>query len=111
MHQTEDLKKELFEISGEQIKESEKELEKKDYTTIQKFLLRMLGRIRVGMKKEPEWGSPLPIYAFICPKHGIQTAYPNGWNKTLYCPKCISEVSNQLSVRYKTKNASTGKAP
>lgn len=103
MHQTKDLNKEFFEISDEQVKEPEKELEKNDYTPIQKFFLRMFGKIYVGMKKESGWSSPLPIYAFICPKHGVQTAYPNGWNKTLHCPKCISELSIQLSMRYKTQ--------
>lgn len=102
-HPTEDLKGESFKISEEQVKGSKKELKKEDYTTFQKLLLRIFGRIYVGSEKKAGWSSPLPMYAFICPKHGIQTNYPNSWNKTLLCPKCISEVSSQLLMKHKVK--------
>lgn len=98
----EDLKDETDKIPGEQMKDSKKELKKEYYTTLQKFLLRISGKIKIGSEKKVGWSSPLPLYAFICHKHGIQITYPNGWRETLICPECISEVSAEMKHRIKT---------
>ncbi|MBS7619293.1 hypothetical protein KEJ21_01405 [Candidatus Bathyarchaeota archaeon] len=100
-HPAEDFKEELLKIQDEQIKDS-KDLERKDYTAFQKLLLRVFGRIHVGREKKTGWDSPLPLYAFRCSKHGIQTAYPSGWSKTLLCPECVSEVSAEMKHKIKT---------
>lgn len=57
---------------------------------LQKLKLKVFGKIYIGKKQLPGWKAPLPFYIFKCPTHGLQMSYPNGWNRLLICPKCIS---------------------
>lgn len=54
--------------------------------------LRLLGHVFVGYYKKPEWITPLPIFAFRCRFHGIQSDYPHGYSNSLYCYECGNQV-------------------
>ena len=47
--------------------------------------------VRVGSVKREGWRGPLPLYAFMCPKHGEVTSYPQGYDERLNCPVCLRE--------------------
>jgi hypothetical protein len=55
---------------------------------IQQMKLRLFGLVNVDDRMEEGWRSSLPVYAFRCKEHGLQTAYPVGHAKLLLCPEC-----------------------
>ncbi len=55
----------------------------------QRLELRLTGKTYVGHDARPGWTGAMPFYAFECPKHGLVTNYPMGYEKRLECPKCI----------------------
>ena len=58
-------------------------------TLMQKFMLKLFGKVFVRKYKDASWSDSLPFYLFRCPEHGLQLSYPMGWNKKLICLKCL----------------------
>lgn len=54
----------------------------------QKLILLVKGRVFVGYERRSGWSESLPIYAFRCPRHGIQTDNRHGFYERLDCPLC-----------------------
>ena len=59
-----------------------------DLGFFQRMKLRLFGIVNVGDRMDEGWSSSLPVYAFRCKEHGLQTAYPVGYSKLLFCPEC-----------------------
>lgn len=55
---------------------------------IQRMKLRLFGIVNVGDRLNEGWSSSLPLYAFICKKHGLQFGYPMGYSNLMLCPEC-----------------------
>ena len=58
---------------------------------IQVLRLIILGSVFVDWMKFDGWKEKIPFYLIKCPKHGYQLCYPSGYNRSLVCPKCISD--------------------
>lgn len=56
--------------------------------------MRLFGSIRVGSVMRDGWKHPLPLYAFRCEKHDIQTSYPHGNDEVLLCDECLRARAN-----------------
>lgn len=54
----------------------------------QKFILLFKEKVFLFYETRPGWRGSLPIYAFRCPRHGIQTDYPHGNYERLDCQLC-----------------------
>lgn len=54
----------------------------------QKLILLAKGRVFLRYERREGWSKRLKIYAFRCPRHGIQTDYPHGYYERLDCPLC-----------------------
>jgi len=68
-----------------------------------KLIISVFGSTRIGSVFNDGWKAQLPLYAFKCQKHGIQIAYPSGWQKTLQCPECIVELINKQPKKHRKK--------
>jgi hypothetical protein len=63
--------------------------------TFQKIMLRNRGYIKVYKKIiSDELGGKLPLYVFLCEKHGLQMGHPSGYNEILLCEECLKENIN-----------------
>lgn len=63
--------------------------------TFQKIMLRNRGYIKVDKKIiSDELGGKLPLYVFLCEKHGLQMGHPSGYNEILLCEECLKEDIN-----------------
>ena len=74
--------------------------------------LSLLKRIKISIfgstflhyRKLEGWKAPLPFYAFLCKKHGIQVGYRLGWKKNLICPLCAKEKKICVNQGHKGLN-------
>ncbi|MBW1933125.1 MAG: hypothetical protein JRI56_08955 [Deltaproteobacteria bacterium] len=57
-------------------------------TLRQRLALLIRGRALLSRERRPGWSGSLPIYAFRCPRHGVQADYPHGYDGSLKCPVC-----------------------
>jgi len=67
----------------------------------QKLILLVRGHVFLGYERRPGWKGSLPLYAFRCPLHGIQTDYTHGFHKRLDCPLCsysIGECPQEVNI-------------
>ena len=62
-------------------------------TFFQRILLLLLNRVRFGWICEVGWRGWLPVYAFVCKRHGVVVNYPQGHLQRLVCPLCLQEAS------------------
>lgn len=60
-------------------------------TLFQKIILAIFGSVEIGKIREEGWTDSLPLYAFNCDDHGLQTNYPSG-NGKLHCKECIKKM-------------------
>lgn len=67
-----------------------------ELTTTQKAKLKIYGRVKIGVIQKPGWKASLPLYAFNCPRHGLQVTYPQGFNDSLDCPECLKMFESFL---------------
>lgn len=70
-------------------------------TIQQRLILLVRGRVLLFYDRRPGWIGSLPIYAFKCPQHGLQSDYPHGNYERLDCPLCkfsIYECPPELSL-------------
>lgn len=58
---------------------------------IQKFKMKINGRLYIEHRTRPGWKGSLPFYAFKCPVHGVVIDYAHGEDDYLSCPKCWEE--------------------
>ena len=56
-----------------------------------KIYLKIFGYVFMHNIQLKNWSNSLPMYAFNCPKHGLQVSYPVGWRNVLVCNKCVNE--------------------
>ena len=68
-----------------------------ELTPLQRIHLKLSGKVFIKKIQLKNWTNSLPLYAFNCPVHGLQSTYPMGWKKTLICPKCISDQNERES--------------
>lgn len=61
---------------------------------LQILILGVRGSILIDWISFEGWKGKLPFYIINCPQHGYQLSYPNGFKKTLVCPKCINEFAD-----------------
>jgi len=54
----------------------------------QRLTLLYKGRVFVRYERRAGWSESLEVYAFRCPRHGIQTDYNHGFYGRLDCPRC-----------------------
>ena len=67
----------------------------------QKLILLVKRRVFIGYEIQQDWRRSLPIYAFRCPRHGIQTDYKHGFYERLDCPLCrfsLGEYPPEMNV-------------
>lgn len=53
-----------------------------------RLILLFKGYVFIRYEKRSGWTKAMPIYAFKCPKHGIQLDYPHGFDDRLDCKSC-----------------------
>lgn len=53
-----------------------------------RLILLCRGRVFLRYERREGWSGRLGIYAFLCPRHGIQTDYQHGFDQRLDCPLC-----------------------
>jgi hypothetical protein len=66
----------------------------------EKIILKLQGSVEVGKILIYGWKKRLPFYLFKCPDHGYQINYLSGHYMSLYCPKCLHQITqtNELSL-------------
>jgi hypothetical protein len=57
----------------------------------QRFILRVLGEVYVGMEQPPGYSAPVPMYVVRCNVHGFFKTAPHGYSEKLTCTKCVDE--------------------
>jgi len=60
-------------------------------TRLQRLVLRVRGRVKVGEYTRPGWKGYLPLYAARCGEHGLFLDTPHGWRGELECPRCFED--------------------
>jgi len=54
----------------------------------QRLTLLFKGRVFVRYERRGGWSDGIEVYAFRCPRHGVQTDYRHGFHERLDCPLC-----------------------
>lgn len=47
----------------------------------------------IGMLKRAGWSHALPVYRWVCYKHGPVYSTPHGFAESLMCLECLKEMS------------------
>lgn len=47
----------------------------------------------IGMLQRAGWKHVLPVYRWVCEKHGPVYSTPMGWAEILVCSECLKELS------------------
>lgn len=58
----------------------------------QRFILRVLGEVYVGIEQPPGYSAPVPMYVVRCNVHGLFKTTPHGYSEKLTCMKCVDEA-------------------
>lgn len=54
----------------------------------QRLTLLFKGRVFIRCERKDGWSDSIELYAFRCPRHGVQTDYRHGFYERLDCPLC-----------------------
>ena len=63
---------------------------------LQRIVLRVYGRVRIGWLKGPGWRAWLPATAFVCERHGVVVDYEHGYGVSWSVPFVGREPFTQL---------------
>lgn len=66
-------------------------LEVPPLSLVQRLVLRIRGRVKIGWVRGPGWSAWLPAYAHVCGRHGVVIDYEHGYGGRLVCPLCLEE--------------------
>jgi len=66
----------------------------------QRFILRVLGEVYVGMEQPPGYSAPVPVYLVRCSVHGFFKTTPHGYSEKLTCTKCVDEGLIRLGLKH-----------